>query len=79
MRDPGSLGQPAAVGQQSLGGPEFSVGPSQLVFGSRLPRRISHTQVLYDEILERMGEGVVAIDRRGRILLANAEARRLLN
>jgi PAS domain S-box-containing protein len=47
--------------------------------GSRLPRRLSQAQVVYDEILERLGEGVVAIDRRGRLLIANAEARRLLN
>lgn len=46
---------------------------------SRLPYRLSQARILYDEILEQMVEGVVAIDRRGRILLANAEVRRLLN
>lgn len=49
------------------------------LLAARLPYRLSQARILYDEILERMGEGVVAIDRRGRILLANAEARRLLN
>ncbi|RMG07413.1 MAG: PAS domain-containing protein [Planctomycetota bacterium] len=47
--------------------------------GSRLPRRLSQTQLLYEEVLERLAEGIVAIDRRGRLLVANAEARRLLN
>ncbi len=46
---------------------------------ARLPSRLGRSQVVYEELLERMVEGVVAIDRRGRILLANAEARRLLN
>ncbi|MGE0708041.1 MAG: nitrogen regulation protein NR(II) [Planctomycetota bacterium] len=45
----------------------------------RLPYRVSESRLLFDEILERMGEGVVAIDRRGTILLANAEVRRLLH
>lgn len=49
------------------------------VLGSRLPRRLGQAHVVYDEVVEHMAEGVVAIDRRGRILLANAEARRLLN
>ncbi len=47
--------------------------------GSRLPRRLGQAHVVYDEVVEHMAEGVVAIDRRGLILLANAEARRLLN
>jgi PAS domain S-box-containing protein len=45
----------------------------------RLPHRLSAVQVLYEELIERMGEGVVALDRRGVILIANAEMRRLLN
>jgi PAS domain S-box-containing protein len=49
------------------------------ILGSRLPRRLGQAHVVYDEVVEHMAEGVVAIDRRGRILLANAEARRLLN
>jgi two-component system sensor histidine kinase PilS (NtrC family) len=49
------------------------------VIAARLPYRVSESRILFDEILERMGEGVVAIDRRGTILLANAEVRRLLN
>lgn len=45
----------------------------------RLPHRLSAVQVLYEELIEKMGEGVVALDRRGVILIANAEMRRLLN
>ena len=45
----------------------------------RLPHRLSEVQILYEELIERMGEGVVALDRRGVILIANAEMRRLLN
>lgn len=45
----------------------------------RLPHRLSAVQVLYEELIEQMGEGVVALDRRGVILIANAEMRRLLN
>ncbi|HBP21472.1 MAG TPA: hypothetical protein DEA08_27250 [Planctomycetes bacterium] len=45
----------------------------------RLPYRVGDSRILFDEILEQMGEGLVAIDRRGNIALANAEARRLLN
>ncbi|MBL4845202.1 MAG: PAS domain-containing protein [Planctomycetes bacterium] len=45
----------------------------------RLPHRLSAVQILYEELIERMGEGVVALDRRGVILIANAEMRRLLN
>lgn len=47
--------------------------------GTQLPYRISRVGVLYDDVLERMREGLVAIDARGRIALVNSEACRLLN
>ena len=47
--------------------------------GTQLPYRMSRVGILYDEVLERMREGLVAIDRRGHIVLVNAEACRLLN
>ena len=47
--------------------------------GTQLPYRMSRVGVLYDEILERMREGLVAIDARGRIVSVNSEACRLLN
>lgn len=49
------------------------------LLASRLPYRISAVRLLYDEVIERMREGLVAIDRRGLIVLVNREACRLLN
>lgn len=49
------------------------------VLASRLPYRVSTVRILYDEVIERMREGLVAIDNRGCIVLLNAEACRLLN
>lgn len=49
------------------------------LLASRLPYRVSTVRILYDEVIERMREGLVAIDNRGRIVLLNPEACRLLN
>lgn len=49
------------------------------LLASRLPYRVSTVRILYDEVIERMREGLVAIDNRGHIVLVNAEACRLLN
>jgi len=47
--------------------------------GSRLPHRITRLRVLYGEVMEQLRDGLVAIDRRGRIVLVNGEVCRLLN
>jgi two-component system sensor histidine kinase PilS (NtrC family) len=44
-----------------------------------LPYRVNRVKLLYDEILDSMREGLVAIDNTGRIAFVNREARRLLN
>src|SRR4029077_14864003 len=44
-----------------------------------LPYRMTRVRILYDEILDSMREGLVAIDNVGKIVFANREARRLLN
>lgn len=43
------------------------------------PYRMTRVRILYDEILDSMREGLVAIDNAGRIVFVNREARRLLN
>ena len=47
--------------------------------GMHLPSRMSRVQILTDEIVDRMREGLVAIDRRGHVVMVNREACRLLN
>lgn len=49
------------------------------LLASRLPYRVSTVRILYDEVIERLREGLVAIDNRGTIVLVNQEACRLLN
>ncbi len=49
------------------------------LLAARLPYRVSTVRILYDEVIERMREGLVAIDNRGHIVLVNPEACRLLN
>lgn len=49
------------------------------LLASRLPYRVSTVRILYDEVIERLREGLVAIDKRGHIVLVNREACRLLN
>ncbi len=44
-----------------------------------LPYRMTRVRILYDEILDSMREGLVAIDNVGKIVFVNREARRLLN
>ncbi len=48
------------------------------VLSGILVQRLSREQVLVREVLDLMGEGVVAVDARGRLLVANAEAQRCL-
>lgn len=50
-----------------------------VLLAARLPYRVSTARILYDEVIERMREGLVAIDKRGHIVLVNREACRLLN
>ncbi|MCA8923333.1 MAG: PAS domain-containing protein [Planctomycetes bacterium] len=58
----------------------FTFGLHAVAFlGTRLPQRLSGMHVLYDDALRRMRDGLVAIDRRGRVVLVNPEATRLLN
>jgi two-component system, NtrC family, sensor histidine kinase PilS len=49
------------------------------LLASRLPYRVSTVRILYDEVIERLREGLVAIDKRGHIVLVNREACRMLN
>jgi two-component system sensor histidine kinase PilS (NtrC family) len=49
------------------------------VLAARLPYRVSSVRILYDEVIERLREGLVAIDKAGGIVLVNPEACRLLN
>lgn len=49
------------------------------LLAARLPYRVSTVRILYDEVIERLREGLVAIDKRGHIVLVNREACRLLN
>ena len=48
------------------------------VLGQMLVRRLSEQRVYTGEVLDQLGEGVLAIDRGGSISYANAEACRLL-
>jgi len=58
----------------------FTFGLHAVAFlGTRLPQRLSGMHLLYDDALQRMRDGLVAIDRRGRVVLVNPEATRLLN
>lgn len=43
-----------------------------------LAQELRRVKILYSEILEKMAEGLVAIDSTGRIVFVNGEARRLL-
>src|SRR5262249_49287674 len=49
------------------------------VLAALLPYRMRRVRILYDEILDSMREGLVAIDNVGKIVFVNREARRLLN
>lgn len=49
------------------------------LLASRLPYRVSTVRILYDEVIERLREGLVAIDKRGHIVLVNREACKMLN
>jgi nitrogen-specific signal transduction histidine kinase len=48
------------------------------LLGGLLAKRMVESRVFADGVLDQLGEGVLAIDRRGRVAYANAEAARLL-
>lgn len=48
------------------------------LLGQLLARRLREQRIFTGEVLDRLGEGVLAIDRSGSIAYANAEAMRLL-
>ncbi|MBX3471582.1 MAG: PAS domain-containing protein [Planctomycetes bacterium] len=50
-----------------------------VLLAARLPYRVGSARILYDEVIERLRDGLVAIDNRGHIVLVNREACRLLN
>lgn len=43
-----------------------------------LMKRLSIVRIMSDEILEAIGQGILAVDRYGRIVFANTEARKML-
>ncbi len=45
---------------------------------ARLAQELRRVRILYDEILEQMAEGLVAVNARGHIVFVNGEACRLL-
>lgn len=46
--------------------------------GQLLVKRLRESRIFTSELLDQLGEGVLAIDQRGTIVYANAEAQRLL-
>ncbi len=49
------------------------------LLGQLLARRLREQRIFTGEVLDRLGEGVLAVDRAGAVAYANAEAMRLLN
>jgi two-component system sensor histidine kinase PilS (NtrC family) len=49
------------------------------ILAGRLHAEFARVRILYEEILEKMAEGLVAIDSSGRIIFVNGEARQILN
>ncbi|MHC4662579.1 MAG: ATP-binding protein [Planctomycetota bacterium] len=49
------------------------------MLGGYLASHLTKYRILYEEILDNMTEGLIAIDDTGRIIYINDEARRLLN
>lgn len=49
------------------------------LLGQLLTRRLRESKVFTGELLDQLGEGVLAVDRRGVVAYANAEALRLLD
>jgi len=49
------------------------------LLGQLLARRLRDQRIFTGEVLDRLGEGVLAVDRSGAVAYANAEAMRLLN
>lgn len=66
---------PAGVGTLGAFGAAF-LGVTAL--GATLAGRLARTRSLLDEVLQSLDEGVIAVDPAGRVVFANAEARRLL-
>src|SRR5688572_30574877 len=48
------------------------------LLGQLLARRLREQRIFTGEVLDRLGEGVLAVDRAGAVAYANAEAMRLL-
>jgi len=48
------------------------------LLGQLLARRIREQRIFTGEVLDRLGEGVLAVDRQGAVAYANVEAMRLL-
>lgn len=48
------------------------------LLGQLLARRLREQRIFTGEVLDRLGEGVLAVDRQGAVAYANAEAMRLL-
>ncbi len=48
------------------------------LLGGTLAGRLSRAQLLLDEVLENLGEGVIAVDPAGDVVFANREALRML-
>ncbi|MBA3699014.1 MAG: hypothetical protein H0W78_09180 [Planctomycetes bacterium] len=48
------------------------------LLGQLLARRLREQRIFTGEVLDRLGEGVLAVDRTGAVAYANAEAMRLL-
>jgi two-component system, NtrC family, sensor histidine kinase HydH len=48
------------------------------LLGQLLARRLREQRIFTGEVLDRLGEGVLAVDRQGSVAYANAEAMRLL-
>lgn len=49
------------------------------LLGQLLARRLREQRIFTGEVLDRLGEGVLAVDRTGAVAYANAEAMRLLS
>lgn len=69
-----------AATHRTLGNLALQIGALFLVdlLGQLLTRRLREQRLFTGELLDKLGEGVVAVDRAGAIAYVNAEAQRLL-
>ena len=69
-------GHPLVNRARILGNLSVQVGALIVVdlLGQTLSRRLHEQRMLIDELIEQLGEGVIAIDQRGRVLYANDTA-----